>query len=117
MDNHQQELADELARRNHLFHARSPSKLLATLEEALDSKTKPLEPFPREINDHNTAFDEYLRSAIQSMPAFKARPNQPLNTLVVLGSGRVQISPLQGLDIYILVSQRRTYGRDVSYVT
>ena len=44
MDNHQTELADELASRGHCLGT-TPSRLLATLEE-LAARTTAFEPFP-----------------------------------------------------------------------
>lgn len=60
MNNHQLELAGEMARQGYLWHAHSPSELIAILSSNWGNST--LKPYPYGRAASNEAFDSFMDS-------------------------------------------------------
>ena len=60
MNNHQLELAGEMARQGYLWHAHSPSELIAILTTNWGKSV--LKPYPYGRTPSNEAFDSFMDS-------------------------------------------------------
>jgi len=95
MDNHQFELAEEMAKQRYLWHASSPRLLHELVEKTFIKKDtkggeqtssslpRPIEPltrWPGSPSSSNDVFDNYLKVNV-------ATEKKTLKTLVILGSG------------------------------
>lgn len=91
MNNHQLELAEEMARLGYLWHAHAPRELFSLLSTNWGKTT--LKPYPYGRTPSNEAFDSFLDSLVaqyaqcRSLSLLTRTRRSQVKTMIVLGSG------------------------------